>query len=169
VRSFAIRLAVVVPLLLIACTPGTRQREASKSVTTPDTAAIRESARARVAAIAAGDIERYLAAYEDEAVWVPPLAEEIVGKAAARQRLEGVFEEAKVETVSTTDEQVIMSPDWILDRGTFASTRTPKDSRGEPDQAVGSYLTIWHRQQDGSFKIAYDIWNSDRPLEPESE
>jgi ketosteroid isomerase-like protein len=47
-------------------------------------------------------------------------------------------------------------------------TRTPQED-AEPENAVGTYMTIWHRQGDGSFKIAYDIWNSDRPFQSEAE
>ena len=27
---------------------------------------------------------------------------------------------------------------------------------------VGSFLNVWHKDTDGSWKIMFDIWNSDR-------
>lgn len=158
--------AVVVALLLAACTAGTQQPAAPAAA--PDTAAIRAAGQARMAAVAAGNIDGYLAAYEDEAVWMPPQAEAIVGKAVAAQRLQGVLDEVSVETEGMVDEEIVMSPDWVLIRGRYLLTVTPKDGSG-PQEAVGSSLTIWHRQEDGSFKIAYDIWNGDRAMEGEAE
>jgi len=121
-----------------------------------------------MAAVAAGNIDGYLSAYEEEAVWVPPQAEEIVGKAVAGQLLQGVLDQVSVETQGMVDEEIVLSPDWVLIRGTYTMTRTPQGG-GEAEQAVGTYVTIWHRQADDSFKIAYDIWNSDRPFQSEPE
>lgn len=166
VKPHMIVIATVLPLLFIACSPGTQQQAAFK--TAVDTAAIRSAGQERMTAIAAGNIDGYLAAYEDEAVWMPPQAEEIVGKAAARQRLQGVLDQVSIETEGMVDEEVVMSPEWVLIRGTYTMTRTPKGG-AEAEDAVGTYLTMWHRQGDGSFKIAYDMWNSDRPLQLPSE
>jgi ketosteroid isomerase-like protein len=127
----------------------------------PDTSAIREAAKARVAAIASGDIEGYLAAYDDQAVWIPPLVEQIAGKAAARQRLAGALKDVRIEITALPEEYVAMSSDWVLERGRYATMRTPAVG-GEPEQVVGSYVAVWRRQTDGAFRIAYDIWNSDR-------
>ena len=32
----------------------------------------------------------------------------------------------------------------------------------EPVHEVGSYLALWTKDTDGSWKIAVDMWNSDR-------
>ena len=119
-------------------------------------------------AVANGDVDGYLAAYADDAVWMPPATEEIMGKAAAKQIMQGVLDEITVEEQITMEEQVVLSPDWVLDRGTYALTRTPK-AGGEAEEAVGTFLTLWNRQEDGSWKIAYDIWNSDRPMAREGQ
>jgi hypothetical protein len=39
---------------------------------------------------------------------------------------------------------------------------------------TGKFVTVWRKQVDGSWKIAYDIWNTDiaapaMPSEPETE
>jgi len=156
-------IAVPLALFLAGCTHGTQQK-AVEAGSEPDTAPVLKAARARLKALAAGDIEGYLAAYQDDAIWMPASAEEIVGKPAARQRLQGTLADAKVEATLKPDELVVMSPEWVLLRGTYVVLTTPKDA-GEPKEAVGSYLTIWHRQEDGSWKIAYDIWNEERPVE----
>lgn len=156
--------AAIVLALLISCAP-TAQEPAAPP---PDTAKIRELGEARMTAIETGNVDGYLDAYADDAVWMPPAAEEIMGKAAARQIMQGALDEITIDEETTVDEQVVLSPDWVLDRGTYALTRTPKDG-GESEEAVGTFLTIWHRQDDGSWKIAYDIWNSDRPMAREQK
>jgi len=39
---------------------------------------------------------------------------------------------------------------------------------GEPEQDSSKYIEIWKRQADGSWKVAFDIFNSDLSL-PSSE
>ncbi len=154
--------------LMFSCSTADQSAQKETMQPPPDTAAIRQAGQARFEAAAAGDTGRYLAAYADDAIWMPPAAEEIVGKAAARQRMEGVLAEVEIEMDTTTDEEMVLSPDWVLDRGSYAMTRTPRDG-GEPEDVVGSYLTLWHRDSDGSWKIAFDIWNSDRPLTADAQ
>ncbi|MCH8082256.1 MAG: DUF4440 domain-containing protein [Proteobacteria bacterium] len=39
------------------------------------------------------------------------------------------------------------------------------DDNGIMVDTYGKYVTIWKKQQDGSWKIALDIWNSEDPME----
>ena len=39
------------------------------------------------------------------------------------------------------------------------------DDNGVMIDTYGKYVTIWKKQQDGSWKIALDIWNSEDPME----
>ena len=61
-----------------------------------------------------------------------------------------------------TEELVVLSPEWVMDRGSFVMTRTPK-AGGKAEEAAGTYMQLWRLEPDGSWKVAYDIWNSDRP------
>ncbi len=158
--------ALPLALLLAGCT-GTRDG-AAVTASEPDTGAILETARARMEALAAGDVDGYLAAYQDDAIWMPATSEEITGKAAARQRLQWALADATIEATLKPDEIVVMSPDWVLLRGTYVVLTTPKNG-DKPVEGVGSYLTLWRRQRDGSWKIAYDIWTEERPVEIPAE
>jgi uncharacterized protein (TIGR02246 family) len=126
-----------------------------------DTAAIRKAGQDRLAAISAGNPDGYLAAYADDAVLMPPESEDIVGKEVAAQRLTGSLTDTTIQAQSETVEQEVLSPDWVLERGTYTVIRTPK-AGGDGATEVGTYLTLWKRQADSSFKITYDIWHSDR-------
>ncbi len=153
-------IAAPLGLLLAGCAQGTRENAAG-AASEPDTGVILEAAKARMEALGVGDIEGYLAAYQDDAVWMPATSEEIVGKPAARQRLQWSLADTTVEAGLKPDEFLVMSPDWVLLRGTYVVLTTPK-SGGDTVEGVGSYVTLWHRQEDRSWKIAYDIWTEER-------
>ena len=145
-------------VLLGACAPKAEQPVAAPAAAV-DTAAIRAMETERLNAISKGDVEGYLAVYSDKAVWMPPQAPEIVGKAAARYNLKQTLADASFSVQVETSEQVVMSPEWVLDRGSFIITRTEKKD-GEEVSSTGSYVTVWNREADGKWRISYDIWNS---------
>jgi ketosteroid isomerase-like protein len=53
--------------------------------------------------------------------------------------------------------------DPAFERGRYDITIAPR-AGGEAMDDIGKYITVYQRQADGSWKIARDIWNSDRPL-----
>lgn len=55
--------------------------------------------------------------------------------------------------------------------GTMATTWgrwafTDKDDKGQPIVINGSYITVWQKQGDGSWKYTHDMGQSDLPPEP---
>lgn len=152
--------------LSFACSPGQQGNSALPS-SEPEfemTAEVHAAAEARVKALESGDVEAYLSVYADDAVWMPPdSAIEIVGKEAARLRMSQTFEAATLEPMIQSQEQTVMSPEWIADRGQYSIMVTPKEG-GESSQEVGSYLTLWHRNSDGEWEIHFDIWNTNSPI-----
>ncbi len=109
-----------------------------------------------------GDVDAYLSHYMDDAVWLPPNAEEYIGTAVARQKLISFFRSVNLEGGSTVEEQAVMGPNWIGERGQFSVVLLPKQGDTEPVHSVGSYLALWTKDTDGEWKIAVDMWNSDR-------
>ncbi len=109
-----------------------------------------------------GDVDAYLSHYMVDAVWLPPNAEEYIGTAVARQKLISFFRSVNLEGGSTVEEQVVMGPNWIGERGQFSVVLLPKQGDTEPVHSVGSYLALWTKDTDGEWKIAVDMWNSDR-------
>jgi uncharacterized protein (TIGR02246 family) len=164
-KTLSIAALSVLLLLSTACSPAQQESSAPSPAAQagPGTAEVREAQTARMNALAAGDVEGYLSVYMDDAVWMPPGATEIVGKEAARTRITQVFEAATLEPVFEPQEQTVMSPEWIADRGHYSLVVTPK-AGGESRQEVGFYLTIWRRDAEGRWKIFFDIWNTNRPV-----
>lgn len=153
--------------MMTACAPQVQKPDtsekpvATKTAISVDTAAIRSIEQARLDALSKKDIDGYLSAYSDQAIWMPPGAAEIVGKAAARQRIGNALAETSIEIQLKSEEQEVMSSDWVLDRGAYVLSRTAK-AGGKPAVEGGSYLTVWHKEAAG-WKIAYDVWSSERP------
>jgi ketosteroid isomerase-like protein len=86
----------------------------------------------------------------------------VVGKEAIRSRLQPYFNQFTLR-LTASPEEFEVAGDWAFERGTYASTSTPK-AGGEPTEDKGKYLAIWKRQPDGSWKRHRGILNSDLPL-----
>ena len=97
-----------------------------------------------------------------DAVLMPPHSPAVLGEAIRPFFQEAFFDLFRVKVSLASDEIQILG-DRAFRRGTFTLTLTPK-SGGEDIGDQGKYLEIWERQTDGSWKIARDIWNSDKPL-----
>jgi len=152
--------ATAVALLVMGCQPA--QVQQTPQVSTDEIRmAVSDAATAINSAIEAADIEAYLALYMDDAVWMPPGSEEIIGKARARQRLGKVFTDWTVDESFDTEEMVVMGPDHVVRRGQYIMMAKPK-AGGDEVRDVGSFVNVWHKDADGNWKIMFDIWNSDR-------
>jgi ketosteroid isomerase-like protein len=46
-------------------------------------------------------------------------------------------------------------------------TFSAKDEKGQPVTLTGSYLTVWQKQADGSWKYTHDMSQNDEPDEPD--
>ncbi len=151
----------VLGLFLVAC--GGSSSPSPMDIDEDELARAVRDVRAELdAAMRAEDVDAYLDRFMDDAVWLPANAEEYVGKAVARQRLTSFFKSVNLEGSSTVEEQVVMGPNWIGERGQFSIVLSPKEGDAEPVHEVGSYLALWTKDTDGRWKIAIDMWNSDR-------
>jgi len=149
-------------MLLFGCSSVPQQEKAASSSNEADWAAVRKANQARNAALEAGDVEAYLDSYTDDAIWLPPHTEEITGKSTARQRLTDKLKNYSYSFSTESKEENQVGPGWIIDWGTYVSAVTDNKT-GDVVNDVGSYLSVWKKCEDGKWRIAYDIWNSDRP------
>lgn len=110
-------------------------------------------------AMLSGNFEAMLPYYTDDIIVSPGLNPTVKGKAAVKEgyeknRKEGV----KYHSFSGTIEDIWESGDKIYERGTYGMSCSYKD-HPKPIAYYGSYFTIWQKEQDGSLKIKYVIWN----------
>jgi uncharacterized protein (TIGR02246 family) len=134
----------------------------SEANTSVDKAAIDRLREAHVAALNAGDADSWAACFAGDGVQMPPNFGTNAGKAAIEGWSKGFLGLFSCKFNLSVDEVQVAS-DWAFERGRYDITLSPRSGGGSMDDN-GKYITIYQRQPDGGWKIARDIWNSDRPL-----
>jgi ketosteroid isomerase-like protein len=69
---------------------------------------------------------------------------------------------ATIQEASTTVDEVRVAGDWAVSHGVWHMTMSVG---GATVGDTTRYVLIWERQEDGSWRIAYDVWNSALPVE----
>lgn len=111
------------------------------------------------AAIVDGDTERYVTFLSDDAVLMPPNQPSVVGKDAIRTWNAAMSKQARIARYEPTDNEVVIAGDWAFRRATFEWTMI-RNPGGEEVHDVGKFIIIYKRHDDGSWRVARDIWNS---------
>jgi uncharacterized protein (TIGR02246 family) len=115
-----------------------------------------------LAAINANDAAAVLALLTDDAVYLPPNEPAVAGTAAIRPWLEGYFTAYRTHWEKETRE-LVAAGDWAMEYAAERVKDTPVGD-GEALEDVYKGHIIYRRQQDGTWKVAKDMWNSDRPV-----
>ena len=104
------------------------------------------------------DLESYLSLFTDDATVMLPFSPTIKGKHALTVNWHNNMSRGDfVESTNVTILEVWASGDLMYERGSYQITF--KKSENNPKAVYGSYFTIWKKQNDGSYKIKYDISN----------
>ena len=98
--------------------------------------------------------------YTPDASLLPPNAPVAKGAQAIGAVIQAYFDAgAQSLELDTTD--LDDHGDLVVEVGRYTLGLQPPG--GEPITDVGKYLQVFKRQADGSFRIAYDCFNSDQP------
>jgi uncharacterized protein (TIGR02246 family) len=148
-------------LLMIACqAPGPPAQSAANSLLARHAI---DSLRARYAAAwRSADAAGIALLYTTDAVLLYPDQPALRGRPAIRTYFEGFFAEFGQEEFTLTSEELQITDHWAFDRGTVRWRGVPRGG-GAPVSDDGKYLVILERQADGSWRVARDMDNSDRP------
>jgi uncharacterized protein (TIGR02246 family) len=114
------------------------------------------------AACHAGDLDRFMALWTDDAIQMPPDAPRRIGKAAIREGMQAGFDRFHMRNVIPRTEEVRVLGDRAYSHGTYTVDMTPKGG-GETMTLAAKFLDVLERQPDGSWKIAVDCHNYDMP------
>jgi ketosteroid isomerase-like protein len=97
--------------------------------------------------------------YTEDARVMVPGASLLQGREAIRTAFGamGTMQDEKINTVSLEGRG-----DLACEKGTYINTIIPPGTQAAVTEK-GKYLTVWKKQADGTWKAAYDIWNSDLP------
>jgi len=126
-----------------------------------DFAAIREIMNQYVATLEAGDFDRWISLWTDNGIQMPPGAPARVGKGQISAGMKPAFDLFNMK-VTIDNEETRVTGNWGFARGTGVEALTPK-AGGKTEELDVKYLTILEKQTDGSWKIARDCFNSNKP------
>ncbi len=109
----------------------------------------------------ARDLDKLMAAYAPDAVYMPPHHAAIHGRDAIREYLNNPMRHGVCDLAYEVT-FVKHSGDLAYDVGRYTMT-VPRNGGKRQDR--GKYLTVWRRQPDGKWLIVADTWSSDLPAE----
>jgi len=147
--------AIICLLLVLACQP----QEQSTTLSEAEISAVMEATTQYGGAIVAGNFDKIRSLMDADMVLMPTEAPLDKGVDAAMQTMEGF--PGLEGTINP--EQVEGSGNLAYVRGNYDLTFIVNDSTQVPDK--GKYIEVWKKQDDGSWKVVVDIWNSN--LSPE--
>lgn len=121
--------------------------------------ALMQTSRDWAAAVAAGDFERALTYWTDDAIVLAPDAPAIVGKAAIR---DFIRQAASMPGFSITwrPELAVTSKEGDMAYMVEANATTLTDASGQLQTQFGKAVTVWRKQADGTWKCVIDTWNA---------
>lgn len=125
-----------------------------------------EQADAYLKAVLAGDIAAVTAKFDDDAILMLPNQPPLRGRDAIQHFYEGWCHGPMKPMAFTFDHvEATASSDYAYDVGTYKLSMRPEPSRSLDDN--GKYTAVL-KHSDGRWKIAYLIFNSDLPLQPQT-
>jgi len=127
-----------------------------------DVRAIQSANAAWDSAWNAGDAHALAALYLPNAVTMAPNAPGVHGREAIRAWSQLYLEQFR-EINRTHTEDVRVSGNLAVARGTQETWTYPKVG-GDSAYDEAKWVVVYARQADGSWKVLWEIWNSDRPL-----
>lgn len=152
-------LVSIISITAIGCSP-----EPNSAMTMEDARQAIEQVHERyIEAVLGEDVEAFLDPVTDDFVLMAPNEPGARGKRAVREWFNatfGAFSTAKLVFPTT---ELNIDHEWAFKHYTYDWTLDPK-AGGDQIGDRGDGLYIYRREGDGSWKIAYDIWNSSGPL-----
>jgi uncharacterized protein (TIGR02246 family) len=173
--------AILLALLVAATSCQREGQDPSRSETlaqTPyqaDSVAISRVLSQWVDAYRSGDADALARLHTEDAVMLPDDAVAFSGREAILAWYRKIFEgrpqveegEDRQAESSWADDEIQVGGDWGFYRGTYRFAW--ETSEGEQREVRGKAITIFRRQQDGSWKIAREMWNGDGPARSNGE
>lgn len=161
---------MVISLVILFCfTFGCQQaEEAAKEQTVDveaDVVAINKINEDWNVAYNAGDVEKLVSFFTDDALRVPANEQALVGKEAIRKDFQLLFDQFTVEQKSVL-EDVRVSGHLAYFRGSWTTINTPK-AGGEPIELNGNYVSINQKQSDGTWKTIFNSWSTEQLILPD--
>ncbi len=108
----------------------------------------------------AGELDKLIQHYAEDAVYMPPHHAAIHGRKGIYEFLKNPIRHG-VNDLTYEVTFIKHSGDRAYDVGRYTMSLPQSDGTRRPDR--GKYLTVWRRQADGRWQIVADTWSSDLP------
>ena len=128
-----------------------------------DSAAIEEVLHQYAAAINTGDFDLWLSLWTEDGKQMPPDGPSNIGKDQIRESMTAFFELDATMVLSSIEESRIIG-DFGLTRCLYSIRGITKSGEAVEVMRDGKALTLYEKQPDGIWKIAYDCFNSNVDL-----
>lgn len=128
--------------------------------------AVEEVRGARTAwdeAYSAGNIDRLMEMYTEDAVSMAPGFPASVGRDAIRADL-GSFLAAHDTRHETAIQDILIEGNLAIERATYTDAISPKDGKAFTER--GKHIVVYQRGADGVWRVLWEIWNTDEPAAP---
>ena len=150
-------------IFLSSCAPAPQPTAEEAPSAEVDVAAINKFEEEFSAVFKRLDVDAMASMMTNDAVAMLPGMPTVVGREACRSFWEEALSQQTFDTHTVSLEEVVVDRGWAFVRATTESVFRIGD--GEAQEDAGKYIHILRRQADGSWKLARDIWNSDKPTE----
>jgi uncharacterized protein (TIGR02246 family) len=154
---------LIVAALIIACMPVSPMPQVNAQAAEP--AGLEEQVdaiwQAYAESVTEGDAARFAALWTDDAIKLPPGAMPVEGAEAIEARFEASAGGSD-SVMEINNKEIGHGPEFAFSSGFYSVEVTPTDG-SEPFLVDGKYLDILRQQEDGTWKLYRDCYNSNVP------
>jgi ketosteroid isomerase-like protein len=112
-----------------------------------------------------GNLASLMMLYQSDAVVMPPEMPSVKGKTDIEAFHKKMMGMATMSNVNISPTHTEVSGDTAIDVGTYSQSVKPKSgSTMAAHTETGKYIVILKKQPDSSWKVAYEIYNTDKPM-----
>ena len=152
---------LIVTTLAIGVSACSSEQPASQPSSADDLAAIAEVRARLIEAISADDVAGIMAELIDDHLTMPPGEPTLPDNRALIDWHQTRIDQFEYESTFHTDDIQIRG-DIAIERWSNDAELVPRDG-GQAVEDSGKGVWIWERQEDGSWKLLWSIWNSNLP------
>lgn len=143
-------------ILLVVAISVSVQAQAAK-----DSAAIQEQFSRWIQASEQGNADALASIYTENAVMLPPGAPSFKGRTKIKSLFAQQFARTKEASYNFKTYDLVVFDDWAWRRGSYEVVATLKN--GKTFRLKDKFIDIWKKGEDGTWRIARDIWNHTNP------
>lgn len=162
-RIFLLVIILSIGFSLISC-QGTQEQAVQEEVMdlTQVRQAIEEANVKFGEAVRMADATTVASFYTEDAILLPPNSEMIQGREGVEAYWAAGMQMGLKDAVLTIVDVIGMG-DMVCEIGTYVVTIQPEGQDAFQDS--GKYLVIWNKDDDGTWKLHVDIWNTSLPAQ----